>query len=40
MYQILLAGKDFSPEATLSYVRKQIIEFLIAAIIHNPQDRA
>lgn len=40
MYQMLLAGKDFSPETTLGYVRKQIIEFLIAAIIHHPQDRA
>ncbi|HLO16029.1 MAG TPA: TetR/AcrR family transcriptional regulator [Anaerolineales bacterium] len=38
MYQMLLAGKNFSPDAIPKYVRDQIIEFLLAGFIHDPKD--
>jgi TetR/AcrR family transcriptional regulator len=38
MYQMLLAGKDFSPDAMPEYVKDQIIEFLLAGFIHDPKD--
>jgi TetR/AcrR family transcriptional regulator len=39
MYQKLLSEND-SSATTLEYVRKQIIEFLIAGIIHDSGDRS
>jgi AcrR family transcriptional regulator len=39
MYQMLLAGKNISLEATPEYIRKQIIEFLLAGFIHDSKDR-
>ncbi len=38
MYQLLLEGKGFSSDTTRGHVRKQSIEFLVAGIIHDPQD--
>jgi TetR/AcrR family transcriptional regulator len=38
MYQMLLTGKDFSSTTTLKFARKQIIEFLLAGFIHDPND--
>lgn len=39
MYQMLLAGRDFSSDSTLMYVRKQIIDFLIAGIMSDAGER-
>jgi TetR/AcrR family transcriptional regulator len=39
MYQMLLAGKDFSSDTALLYVRKQIIEFLVAGIMSDPGEK-
>jgi len=36
MYQMLLAGKNFSSTTTRVYVREQVIEFLIAGIMSDP----
>jgi TetR/AcrR family transcriptional regulator len=38
MYQMLLAGKNFSPDTTPKYVREQIIEFLLAGCILDPKE--
>lgn len=38
MYQLLLARKNLSSAMTLKYVRKQIIELLLAGFIHDPKD--
>jgi len=36
---MLLAGKNFSSTTTRVYVREQVIEFLIAGIISDPDRR-